>query len=124
MVRTVGGSRRRGAEMVVRSGDAETQVRPGETMTRSDGGRPGRRRDIDWLRIAAVLLLIPFHTARVFNWEEDFYIKNVPTGVVSQRFIDFVGPWHMSLLFLLAGAATWLAFLPARSSSTRSACGA
>ena len=28
-------------EMVVRSGDAETQVRPGETMTRSDGGRPG-----------------------------------------------------------------------------------
>ena len=38
MVRTVGGSRRRGAEMVVRwSGDAETQVRPGKTMTRSDG---------------------------------------------------------------------------------------
>ena len=110
MVRTVGGSRRRGAEMLVRSGDAETQVRPGETRARSDGGRPGRRRDIDWLRIAAVLLLIPFHTARVFNWEEDFYIKNVPTGVPAQRFIDFVGPWHMSLLFLLAGAATWLAF--------------
>ena len=70
----------------------------------------GRRRDIDWLRIAAVLLLIPFHTARVFNWEEDFYIKNVPTDVPAQRFIDFVGPWHMSLLFLLAGAASWLAF--------------
>jgi fucose 4-O-acetylase-like acetyltransferase len=69
-----------------------------------------RRRDIDWLRIAAVLLLIPFHTARVFNWEEDFYIKNVPTDVPAQRFIDFVGPWHMSLLFLLAGAASWLAF--------------
>lgn len=31
-----------------------------------------RRYDIDWLRIAAVLLLIPYHTARVFNWEEDF----------------------------------------------------
>jgi peptidoglycan/LPS O-acetylase OafA/YrhL len=72
--------------------------------------RPTRRRDIDWLRIAAVLLLIPFHTARVFNWEEDFYIKNVPTDVPAQRFIDFVGPWHMSLLFLLAGAASWLAF--------------
>ena len=41
-------------------------------------GPAARRRDIDWLRIAAVLLLIPFHTARVFNWEEDFYIKNVP----------------------------------------------
>ena len=35
-----------------------------------------RRYDIDWLRIAAVLLLIPFHTARVFNVGEDFYAKN------------------------------------------------
>jgi glucan biosynthesis protein C len=73
-----------------------------ETMT--------RRYDIDWLRIVAVLLLIPYHTARVFNWEEDFYIKNSPTDVPAQRVIDFVGPWHMSLLFLLAGAATWFAF--------------
>jgi hypothetical protein len=72
--------------------------------------RPPRRNDIDWLRIAAVLLLIPFHTARVFNWEEDFYVKNDPTSEAAQRFIDFVGPWHMSFLFLLAGAASWLAF--------------
>jgi len=69
-----------------------------------------RRHDVDWLRIAAVLLLIPYHTARVFNWEEDFYIKNDPTDGVAQAFVDFVGPWHMSLLFLLAGVATWLAF--------------
>ena len=34
----------------------------------------------------------------------------MPTDVPFQRFIDFVGPWHMSLLFLLAGAASWLAF--------------
>jgi peptidoglycan/LPS O-acetylase OafA/YrhL len=58
----------------------------------ASGERPPRRNDIDWLRIAAVLLLIPFHTARVFNWEEDFYIKNDPTDVPAQRFIDFVGP--------------------------------
>ena len=81
----------------------------GERMG-ADGGAQARRYDIDWLRIAAVLLLIPYHTARVFNWEEDWYIKNVPTDVLAQRFIDFVGPWHMSLLFLLAGAASWLAF--------------
>ena len=108
-MRTVGGY---AAEMVVRSGDAETQVRPGETMTRADGGRPGgRRRDIDWLRIAAVLLLVPFHTARVFNWEEDFYIKNVPTGVVSQRFIDFVGPWHMTGKKFLYEIGVWCMIL-------------
>ena len=69
-----------------------------------------RRYDIDWLRIAAVLLLIPYHTARVFNWEEDFYVKNDPTSDAAQWFVDFVGNWQMSLLFLLAGAASWLAF--------------
>jgi fucose 4-O-acetylase-like acetyltransferase len=74
------------------------------------GERPPRRNDIDWLRIAAVLLLIPYHTARVFNWEEDFYVKNDPTSDAAQRFVDFAGSWHMSFLFLLAGAASWLAF--------------
>jgi glucan biosynthesis protein C len=68
-----------------------------------------RRYDIDWLRIAAVLLLIPFHTARVFNVGEQFYAKNDQLSVALQRFIIFVGPWHMSLLFVLAGAASWFA---------------
>ena len=68
-----------------------------------------RRYDIDWLRIGAVLLLIPFHTARVFNVGEDFYAKNAQLSAALQRFILFVGPWHMSLLFVLAGAATWFA---------------
>ena len=68
-----------------------------------------RRYDIDWLRIAAVLLLIPFHTARVFNVGEQFYAKNEQLSAALQRFIVFVGPWHMSLLFFLAGAASWFA---------------
>jgi len=68
-----------------------------------------RRYDIDWLRIAAVLLLIPFHTARVFNVAEQFYAKNERLSTVLQRFIVFVAPWHMSLLFVLAGAASWFA---------------
>lgn len=69
-----------------------------------------RRYDLDWLRVAAVLLLVPFHTARVFNSGEDFYVKHPSPDGASERFIAIVGPWHMSLLFLLAGAATWLAF--------------
>jgi fucose 4-O-acetylase-like acetyltransferase len=68
-----------------------------------------RRYDIDWLRIAAVLLLIPFHTARVFNVGEEFYSKNPQLSTALQRFIYFVYPWHMSLLFFLAGAASWFA---------------
>lgn len=73
------------------------------------GQKKIRRYDLDWLRIAAVLLLIPFHTARVFNPPEQFYAKNDVLSDALQRFIVFVGPWHMSLLFFLAGAASWFA---------------
>jgi glucans biosynthesis protein C len=71
--------------------------------------RRARRYDIDWLRIAAVLLLIPFHSARVFDIGEAFYAKNDALSVTLSRFITFVAPWHMSLLFFLAGAASWFA---------------
>lgn len=68
-----------------------------------------RRHDIDWLRILAVLLLIPFHSARVFDSIEAFYVKNGDTSAVLSLFIGFVSPWHMPILFMLAGAATWFA---------------
>lgn len=68
-----------------------------------------RRHDIDWLRILAVLLLIPFHSARVFDFVEPFYVKNGQISTALTFFIGFVNPWHMPILFLLAGAATWFA---------------
>jgi hypothetical protein len=74
------------------------------------GERPPRRNDIDRLCIAAVLLLIPCYTRRVFNWEEDSSVKNDPPRQPAQRFVDVVGPWRMSFLFVLTGAASWLAF--------------
>ena len=37
---------------------------------------PGARLHyIDWLRVLAVLLLFPFHTLRVFNADDPFYVK-------------------------------------------------
>ena len=70
----------------------------------------GRRRaDIAWLRILAVLLLFPFHTARVFDVWEEFYVKNDQLSTALTWFIAFMEPWHMPLLFLLAGAASWFA---------------
>ena len=33
---------------------------------------------IDWLRILAVLLLFPFHTLRVFDEADPFYVKALP----------------------------------------------
>jgi glucans biosynthesis protein C len=68
-----------------------------------------RRHDLDWLRVLAVLLLIPFHTARIFDHWEPFYAKNGELSWPLSYFIAFVSPWHMPLLFLLAGAATYFA---------------
>jgi glucans biosynthesis protein C len=71
---------------------------------------PDRRYDLDALRVLAVLLLIPFHTARVFDTFDPFYVKNPETsGALSWAVVAFLNPWHMPLLFVLAGAATWLA---------------
>jgi hypothetical protein len=68
-----------------------------------------RRYDIDWLRVFAVLLLIPFHTAQLFN-NHDFYIKNSELSVIGMDiFTLFVHQWHMPLFFLVSGAATWFA---------------
>jgi peptidoglycan/LPS O-acetylase OafA/YrhL len=72
--------------------------------------RPRRRYDIDALRVLAVLLLIPFHSARVFDVFDPFYVKNAQTSTgLSWAIIAFLDTWHMPLLFALAGASTWLA---------------
>lgn len=63
---------------------------------------------IDWLRVLAVLLLFPFHTGRVFNVEA-FYVKGPQLSPVMNRLLGFVDLWHMPLLFVLAGASTYLA---------------
>lgn len=68
-----------------------------------------RQHYVDWLRVLAVLLLFPFHTLRVYNFGEDFYVKgphlSQPVGWV----LEFIGAWHMPLLFFLAGVSTCLA---------------
>ena len=74
------------------------------------GAQPERRNDLDWMRILAVLLLIPFHTARIFDTFEPFYVKNAELSVwLSYLVVFFLGRWQMHLLFLLAGASTWYA---------------
>ena len=50
-----------------------------------------RRNDIDWLRIIAVLLLFPFHTARIFNLGEHFYVKSATLSEPLSYIIAFLG---------------------------------
>ena len=69
-----------------------------------------RRNDLDWVRILAVFLLIPFHTARIFDTFETFYLKNAElSAVLSYLVVFFLNKWQMGLLFLVAGASSWLA---------------
>jgi len=76
-------------------------------MTQS-GNMPYRRYDLDWLKVGAVLLLIPYHTAMIFVlWP--FHIKNPTLSLGLTVFNAFLQAWHMPLFFLLAGAATWYA---------------
>lgn len=61
-----------------------------------------RRYGLDWLRVFVVFLLFPFHTARIFDWWEINYIKDVPNAF-SSWFVAVVGAWFMPLLFVIAG---------------------
>jgi glucan biosynthesis protein C len=80
------------------------------TQTVNKSAMPQRRWDIDWLRvIAVVLLLVPYHTYRIFDTFETWYVKNDQLSTALNWFIIFGNAFAMQLLFLLAGAATWFA---------------
>ncbi len=70
-----------------------------------------RRYDLDWLRVFAVLLLVPFHSALIFSLspEHMVYIKDRVESPPLLALDGFLYLWHMPLLFVIAGAATWFA---------------
>jgi peptidoglycan/LPS O-acetylase OafA/YrhL len=57
----------------------------------------------------AVLLLFPFHTLRVFNADDPFYVKAEHLSMAVSYLLGFISVWHMPLLFVLAGASTYFA---------------
>lgn len=63
-----------------------------------------RKDYIDWLRNLAILFLIPYHTARVFDGRNDFYIKGEPSAVADV--VVSSAYWFMPLLFLLSGVSS------------------
>ena len=81
--------------------------------TRSDveTHKPERRHDLDWLRVLAVLLLVPFHSALIFshNPGDIVYVKDRLESEALIQFAYFLSQWHMPLLFMIAGASTWFA---------------
>lgn len=73
--------------------------------------KPERRCDLDWLRVLAVLLLVPFHSALMFSLSpgDIVYVKAQVESPLLIQLAYFVHQWHMPLLFLIAGASTWFA---------------
>lgn len=68
-----------------------------------------RRPDLDRLRVAACLLLFPFHTIEVFDLQPAYHIKSA-TQLVSLEYASrMITAWHMPLFFLLAGMASMYA---------------
>jgi len=78
-----------------------------------------RRHDLDWLRVLGVLLLIPFHVALIFVLDPFtiMYIRDSANSRVLAEVTGFIHMWHMPMLFMISGAATYFA-LGVRSMGT------
>jgi hypothetical protein len=71
-----------------------------------------RRSDLDWLRVLAVLLLVPYHSAIIFSslpQTQVVYVYDSQHSLLLMKTVDFMYLWHMPLLFVVAGAASWFA---------------
>ena len=54
-------------------------------------------------------MLIPYHTARLFDSYEPFYVKNGQTSTALTLLRTILDPWGMPLLFVVAGAGACFA---------------
>lgn len=73
--------------------------------------KPARHYDLDWLRVLAVLLLVPFHSALIFNLDPRaiVYVKDQVESAFLACAAGIVHQFHMPLLFFISGASTWFA---------------
>jgi glucans biosynthesis protein C len=67
---------------------------------------PGRRLDMDALRIGACLTQFVFHTGKVFDTDPVYHVKNAVLSPVVTTITTFTHIWRMPLFFLIAGWAT------------------
>ncbi|MEH6580793.1 MAG: acyltransferase family protein [Halioglobus sp.] len=71
--------------------------------------RPGRRYELDWLRVLAFGLLIFYHIGMYYVSDWGWHIKSQHQSEWLQNIMMWSSQWRMSLLFLISGCA--VAFL-------------
>jgi hypothetical protein len=80
-----------------------------------------RRYDLDWLRIAAFGLLILYHVGMFYvTW--DWHVKSSRASDAIEPLMMLTNPWRLTLLFLVAGAASrfmWDKLTPGRFTGAR-----
>jgi peptidoglycan/LPS O-acetylase OafA/YrhL len=67
-----------------------------------------RRDDLDWLRVAAILAVFVYHSARFFD-QEDWSVKNAVTYLGVAHWQYFLNQWLMPLIFVVSGASVYYA---------------
>lgn len=74
-------------------------------MSSADLPAAPRRYDLDWIRVGAFFLLILYHVGMLYvSW--DFHVKSPRIVEALQPLMMLTGPWRLTLLFLVSGAAT------------------
>ena len=66
---------------------------------------PSRRADLDWLRVAAMLVVFTVHVAEPFNPWDRWHIQSAEQSKWLGEVVLFAAPWVMPLFMLLAGAS-------------------
>lgn len=64
-----------------------------------------RRFDVDWVRVLAFALLVPYHVGMYYvTW--GWHIKSPETSSAIEPLMFLTSPWRLSLLFVVSGIAT------------------
>ena len=97
-------------ETVIICAAALPETRP---IVTTPAASSSRRADLDWIRVIAFGLLILFHTALVYS-PYDWHIQSEHRLSWMPQLLTLTGPWRLTLLFLVSGAA--MSFMTARRS--------
>ena len=67
--------------------------------------KPGRRYDLDWLRVLLILSVFLFHSGRTFHWGDWHVFGGTSPGLATV--LAFMEMWMLPTIFVISAAAIW-----------------